>query len=289
MDYKEFKEKLKEVLAERFAPVVIEENSIQKLQEQDYDALTLRKQGENIGLNMNVTAMYASYEDGMGFDDIVSRAVQMVESGFKGRLDIDFSMLNDYEQMKSLLTMQVVSKEANVDMLQKIPHQELEDLAVVYRFVLSQNETGAASVLVTNELMERYGVTHEQIHADAEQYSPESRPATLRGLYGVVNDMMGGEAIEPTEDESMYVASVVGAMSGAGVIAYPGFLEQAAEKIGGDFFVLPSSIHEVLLVKDDGHADLRMQDFLIAKKNVEAILNDKKEEQEKKNRKGAFR
>lgn len=53
----------------------------------------------------------------------------------------------------------------------------------------------------------------------------------------------------------MLVATVEGAFMGASVIQYPGFMEQAAEKIGGDFFVLPSSIHEVLLIPDDGSAD----------------------------------
>ena len=41
-------------------------------------------------------------------------------------------------------------------------------------------------------------------------------------------------------------------MNGACVIQYPGFLDQAAKTLGGDFFVLPSSIHEVLLYQDDG-------------------------------------
>lgn len=50
----------------------------------------------------------------------------------------------------------------------------------------------------------------------------------------------------------MFVATVPDKIHGAGVIAYPNFMEDAAEKMGGDFFVLPSSIHEVLLVKDNG-------------------------------------
>lgn len=47
----------------------------------------------------------------------------------------------------------------------------------------------------------------------------------------------------------MYVASVPDKISGAGVIAYQHFMNQAAERLGGNFFVLPSSIHEIILVK----------------------------------------
>ena len=53
----------------------------------------------------------------------------------------------------------------------------------------------------------------------------------------------------------MLVATTEGAFMGASVIQHPGFMEQAAEQISGDFFVLPSSIHEVLLIPDDGKSD----------------------------------
>ena len=59
------------------------------------------------------------------------------------------------------------------------------------------------------------------------------------------------------EDPSpMWVATVDDGQHGAGVIQYPGFLDQAAERLGGDFYVLPSSIHEVLLIADDGSMEL---------------------------------
>ena len=59
------------------------------------------------------------------------------------------------------------------------------------------------------------------------------------------------------DDEFLFVASSPDAIHGAGVIAYPGFLDQAAQQLEGDFFILPSSIHEVILAKDNGflHAE----------------------------------
>ena len=68
--------------------------------------------------------------------------------------------------------------------------------------------------------------------------------------------MMGMEPEPPMPGEPvMLVATTQEVFMGAAVIQYPGFMEQAAEQIGGDFFVLPSSIHEVLLIPDDGKAD----------------------------------
>lgn len=82
--------------------------------------------------------------------------------------------------------------------------------------------------------------------------APEIRPSEIRGMSEVMSELAPGMIPEVApEDEQMFVATVPDKIHGAGVIAYPNFMEDAAEKMGGDFFVLPSSIHEVLLVKDN--------------------------------------
>lgn len=79
----------------------------------------------------------------------------------------------------------------------------------------------------------------------------------IMGMNEVMKEMMGPEVYEmfgiPDDaEETMYVATVPDKNSGAGVIAYQDFMDQAAERVGGDFFVLPSSINEILLVPDNG-------------------------------------
>jgi len=89
----------------------------------------------------------------------------------------------------------------------------------------------------------------------ADEFSNDAKTCVV-DRDAIPADMMGMEPEEPMPGEpTMLVATVEGAFMGASVIQYPGFMEQAAEKIGGDFFVLPSSIHEVLLIPDDGSAD----------------------------------
>lgn len=69
-------------------------------------------------------------------------------------------------------------------------------------------------------------------------------------------EMMGLFPVAP-EDEKIYVATVPDKVHGAGVLAYQNFMDQAAERAGGDFFILPSSIHEVLIVPDNGEMGLK--------------------------------
>ena len=254
---KEFVEALKENLSERGNDVDVKVSTVEKMN-QSYEAITITPEGSNIGMNMNLEVFAEAYESGVPFDEIVEQVTNKVEAHLADMPTFDVQSLTDYEQMKDKLAMEVVAADRNADLLAKVPHQEMEDMAVVYRFVMESDENGRASILVSNDLLDKMGVTPEQLHADALENAPELRPAVIKGMSEVMMDMMGEDAHEMfgidefPQDEMMYVATVPDKISGAGVIAYQEFMDQAAEKLGGDFYILPSSIHEVLLVKDDG-------------------------------------
>ena len=201
--------------------------------------------------NVGIDKFYDAMENGRSYDEVVDKAVDVVTNGITQRPDFDINSLSDYSQMKEKLAMEVVSAEANKEMLETVPHQNIEDMAVVYRLVLNSDDEGRASILVTNQLIESMGVTPEQLHADAMENAPQIKPVEIKGMSEVMAEMMGLFPVAP-EDEKIYVATVPDKVHGAGVLAYQNFMDQAAERAGGDFFILPSSIHEILIVPDNG-------------------------------------
>ena len=201
--------------------------------------------------NVGIDKFYDAMENGRSYDEVVDKAVDVVTNGITQRPDFDINSLSDYSQMKEKLAMEVVSAEANKEMLETVPHQNIEDMAVVYRLVLNSDDEGRASILLTNQLIESMGVTPEQLHADAMENAPQIKPVEIKGMREVMAEMMGLFPVAP-EDEKIYVATVPDKVHGAGVLAYQNFMDQAAERAGGDFFILPSSIHEILIVPDNG-------------------------------------
>ena len=175
-------------------------------------------------------------------DEVVSEASDTVIRGFDNQPSIDVASLMDYEQMKDKLIMEVVSTEANADMLANVPHVEMEDMSVVYRFVIDSNDDGRATILATNNMLEAMEITPEQLHEDALKYAPELKPAVITGMSEVMAEMMGMSPEEmammglPTDpaDEQMFVATVPDKIHGAGVLAYQDFMDQAAERVGGE-------------------------------------------------------
>lgn len=159
--------------------------------------------------------------------------------------------LKDYDTMKSHLMMDLVGKEANFDKLQSVAHTDMEDMAVTYRFLITRTEEGQGTIQVTKDMLDSYGITVEQLHQDALEYSEKNSPFSIFNMNELMYEMSGGMFGGSDEPLSpMYVATNDIRMRGAGVIAYPDFMEQATEKLGGSFFILPSSVHEVILVSD---------------------------------------
>lgn len=290
MNFEEFKQQIIEDLPgnlpERLSQVEIEPISVEKLQHGSYDGISIREEGSNIGMNLDLTRLYERMETGTSYDDVMAEAVAIISNATAQAPNIDVDRLMDYEQLKETLAIQVVPTASNEEMLKNIPHKEMEDLSMVYRFVVGQDENGSQTILVTNKLLDQYGITEDQLHQDAMENAPVFKPVQIRSMTEVLAEMMGMDFAEemglPTPDvgDMMYVASTPGGSFGAGVITYPEFMDQAAEKVGGDFYVLPSSVHEVLIVPDRGERSCAELESMVRDVNstqvaIEDQLSDK--------------
>ncbi len=285
MDYESFKETFADDIREKLSEnghddIKISFHHVEKANG-NYEAMTVVPGDSNVGVNFNIKNAFAAYEDTKDYAGVLASATKVISNGLDKAPEIDVNALMDYGNMKEKLSIEVISAETNAELLEKIPHDRIEDLAVVYRFVMESNGDGRASVLVTNDIIDRMGVSHEQLRADALENAPEIRPVVIQGMNEIMKEMMDPEMFEMfgflnEEDEKMYVASVPDKISGAGVIAYQDFMDQAAEKLGGDFFVLPSSINEIILVSDNGEMDSKELKDMVKEVNATEVRPEEK-------------
>ncbi len=257
MDFKQFQTQVVEEMRERFPDLDIRLQEVNKLQGKSYIGMSVRPESSNISATLNLEGFFARSNDGHSMNAVMDMIEQNVTKAISALPQYDTRTLMNYEQMKDKLTLQMIPVAGNEDRLSEIPHKNVEDMALVYRFELESNEQGTSSILVTDNMLQSYNITPDQLHEDAMEAAVQNRPATLRNMNDVIREMMGDAAgmFIPDEPSPMWVASVEGNQNGACVIQYPDFLEQAAETLGGDFYVLPSSIHEVLFIADDGSLD----------------------------------
>lgn len=221
---------------------------IDKLQGASYVGITVRPEGAGGAASFNVASAYEQYLKDAGRKDAVLDGVAAEALRAAASLpELDSAELTDYARAREHLVMQVVPAGPNREMLETVPHRIVEDIAVVYRVELAG---GTATTLVTDRLLEGYGVTPEQLHEDAAAAQLANHPPVLMNMSAMLAEMTGGGFDLP--ESPMWVATVGDRFQGASVTQLPGFLEEAAKTLGGDFFILPSSVHEVLFVRDDG-------------------------------------
>lgn len=264
MTYDAFLEQMKTDLQSDFAAKLPEKYSdvkigiwdVEKLQGESYRGISFQNGDFPVQGNLNMENAFHLHESGRPYSHILRDTEQAIMQQMDRMPQFNLGVMTNYEAMKPKLMTELIPQKGNEDRLADVPHEKIEDLALIYRVDFGETSGGRMSTVITNQMLGEFGITQEQLHQDAVENSAITHPASLRSMQEVMASMMGMEPEPPMPGEPlMLVATTEGAFMGASVIQYPGFMDMAAEKVGGDFFILPSSIHEVLLIPDDGKAD----------------------------------
>ena len=141
-------------------------------------------------------------------------------------------------------------------------------------------------MLITNEMMKEYGVTQEQIHEDAMKSSPRVMVPEVSSIGVLIDEIYQKNILMLTPDEremlletlqessempTFFVVTNTERVNGAGVIFYPEFMDNMGELLGNNFFILPSSIHQMLILPDDGQVDAEMLRDMVKEVNATQV------------------
>ena len=207
----------------------------------------------------------------LSIEDIVNKVDQQLQHEIERISLYDIRSLTNYGYVKSHLGLQVINMEENRELLKEIPYTQIADLALVYRVFEDKN----TCALINNKMLKSYGISREQLHSDAMLHVQREKPCYIREMREVMKDIIETNLLEadiPEEEKKemqkmldgienelpiqLYVARIDG-VYGASVIARPDFFEEATRIMGGDFYVIPSSMHEVIILKDLHRGDIR--------------------------------
>ena len=221
------------------------------------DRLMVSVDDSKMSMAFRLKEIYQSVEDGEDIDHAVYKMVNTIEDNisFVKEKEQDVkSFISDYEKVKDNTYLRLIPGDSPI--LKSTPHRMIEDMALVVNVHLDSfsDEHGKSCVVVTKPLMEMYGIDEAQLFADAEKNSLANEPIVFKPLLDMVKDLISKDEIPNPEDVGIvtYIATNTSGFQGAAVAGYPDFCKKAAEAIGGSFYMLPSSVHEFILIKDDG-------------------------------------
>ncbi len=270
MNFDEFLEAAKKAVQDRLPGAQVNIQSVEKLQGESYTGIAVRPEDAAASVTFNVSSAYEKVQENPArLDSVLNKIAEDAERVSATIPTFDTQGLTEYESAKNHLVMQVVPVAPNQEMLENVPHKTIEDIAVVYRIDVDARDGSSGTVLVTNKMMEQFGITPEQLHQDAVISQMEHDPPTLKNMSEMMAEMSGGMFEVP--ESPMWVATVQGGVNGASVVQLPEFMDQVAEKLGGDFFVLPSSIHECLFIRDDGQFERSALEDMVQSVNATEV------------------
>lgn len=251
---------IREYLPEEYANAEVSVRTVQKLNGVTLQGLEIwtpeMKQGTGVTPTIYLNGIYENYENGVDLEVIMEHIGNLERQSMDLPEDVAEikEMYKDVNYVKDRLIVSLISAERNVNFLKDKPYRMLEDLAIFYKVLISKDANGTGTITVTNNHMEYWGLTEEQLYETAIKNSNVLEPPSIDRLTNVMADLMRAQGMDEDiienqlkeDDIDMYVISNTTKANGASVIVYSDALQQVAENLGSDLYILPSSIHEVL-------------------------------------------
>lgn len=201
---------------------------------------------------------YELYKCGASMEDLCS----IVLSGLKGDPPVPetlVSALRDFEAVRDRLVFRLVSRVKNREFLETVPWVPFLDLAVIFALHLGNCGSQRISTVIHSRQAECWGTSPSELYSIAKENTPRVNPPVLSDLEELLFGKLCPTAKKeqkfcPDREDSLltpvYVLTNESGIYGAACMLYDNIIKDFADRIGSDLIILPSSVHEVLLVPD---------------------------------------
>lgn len=217
------------------------------------DGLVIMENNCNISPTLYLNYYYESYRDGTSFQQVYETILENYRQN-KPAQSIDVRFFTQFENAKSKIALKLINYEQNMALLEDVPHIQFLDMAIVFYCLISMDsQAGNATILIHNSHLSYWDTTPEELFQIAKRNTRKMLPARLNNMNDVLRDLSGKHMLFPPfqPDEDIYPMFVLTNqinLYGAACILYEDLLKDYARQSETDFYILPSSIHEVILI-----------------------------------------
>lgn len=274
-----------EIIAKQIA------EELQQKMKSDGFNVTVSEQAIPKNNNVIKNALLIKPEDGIVAPTIyIDEYINAIKSGNASVEDVVVRIVDTYKQAKTLeineaaakidfinakehLRCQVINYEANKELLKDIPHKKIEDLAIITRYKVDED----SSFIVKKDALEHMGMSA----SEAIEYGINNSIKDgfhVRSMADVMKEMMEpGSNMEMPSDMGLYVVSSANNVNGAaGIFVDRNLRAEIRDELGSDFYVLPSSIHECLVMKDTGNIDYESLQAMVREVNATQVAPEER-------------
>lgn len=284
MEIKEFTQKIQRVVAGKLGEdYQVKLQEVQKNNNVILQGLLILTKDRNVTPTIYLNSFWEAYEAGVTLQAIVERILQIYEEDTP-KESVDMSFFKNFDAVKDRICYRLISAEQNQELLGRIPHQEYLDLAICFYYAYEGDVLGSGSILIHNTHLEMWNASTEQLLELARSNTPRLFPWETDPMEEVVREMLAqqqeqgaGAMLEEEEQQEffarmpMQILSNTKRVHGAVCILYPGLLEKLTAGKGQSLYIIPSSIHEVILLPDSGREEVGRLREMISEVNATQV------------------
>ena len=250
MNFEEFKAWVKENITSKDwketsqveISVVKKNNGVSKA------GLSIREDEHDVSPLLYLDDYYIHYQNG----ELLENIIRNIRADYDKKVQmaaVKIPNLQEFENIRGRVIYRLVNYEKNKEILEDCPHIRLYDLAVTFRWVARIDDVGVSTSLITNKQVKEWGVSVNDLVLAARQNTPRLFPAQIIDMEEMLAGMVSFILYPSTIP--MYILTNKQELNGASALLYGDILKDFANKKGADMYILPSSIHEVIMVLAD--------------------------------------
>ena len=217
--------------------------------------------GCNMSPSIGTLSIYEHYREFDDLDKIVSALSKKIIEDKNRQIDT-MSVLSKENILNSTYLM-VINAKSNQKLLAETPHYFIAEgeLAVIPRLNISITDK-SGFIIIKNDLLPKLQMTGDEILQVAKINTSEQNLFEINSLLAETMQAMEENGEDIADDFSefftestpkAFVVTNKDKKLGACCLACPEVIGTAIEKMGFDCYILPSSIHEVILIEKKGN------------------------------------
>ena len=249
-------------------------NSVRKNNGVVLTGVIIMEKGSHIAPTIYLESFFEEYKKGNNLGEVIFEIAQVYE---ENRMDkcVDLDFFHEYKTVQKKIAYKLINAEKNKELLKEIPYVPYLDLAIVFYCDCSSECFGSATILIKNSHMKMWGIGTERLYQDAAINTPKNNPFEIRTMDSVIKELFASDirkeleknhisfsekwieemttqmlgAKMPAEGKTpMYVLTNTGKLHGAVCILYQQLLEDFARQVNDNLYILPSSVHEMIMI-----------------------------------------
>ena len=281
MEYREFLENVRKEVESRYdSNVSVTLNHVMKNNGTELDGITIMEKDKNIAPTIYINSFYDRYREGVSLKAVVSEIIRIYNQN-KNSININADYFENYENVIKTIVYKLVNYQKNKKLLEDVPYKRVIDLAVVFYCLIEQRKGVSATALIHNEHLRIWNVTEDEIYNDALKNTPVLLAGSIVPMSKILSEIAGTAPVdndekvcEYTGEDILYVLTNSSRVNGAACILYDNLLKKFANDVHSDLYILPSSVHEVIIVPKKNAFDKSELADMVREVNEQGVSQD---------------